>query len=198
MLEGLFLFLFLCFTGLAAQELVEAENADRQTIPELLRRPHRGEAPRYPVDMIIGSLNRGDVSAAAYACAREVMNALIRGNREAPVLSAVNGDDLEKIFSDLGKIGPRKFRLGEGREEVDGAVSFLVRFIGRERGIAGELYVRSMITVVELAEEEAPAAVQGQGQAVWRLDDLMLEEERRLDEVIEGPSFDFPPYERFF
>jgi hypothetical protein len=137
--------------------------------------------------MIIGSLARGNVSAAAYTCAREVMNVLIRVNREAPVLSAVNSEDLEKLFSDLGKIGPRKFRLGEGREEADGAVSFLVRFIGRERGIAGELYVRSMAVEGE-----------GQGEAVWRLDDLILEEARGLDEVIEGPSFDFPPYERFF
>jgi hypothetical protein len=160
--------------------------------------------------MIIGSLNRGDISAAAYTCAREVMDALIRGNREAPVLSAVNSGDREKIFSDLGKIEPRKFRLGEGREEADGAVSFLVRFMGRERGIVGELYVRS--TLVELEEvepeeagpeeeeteeeEEAPVVVQR--QAVWRLDDLILEEERRLDEVIEDRSFDLPPYERFF
>jgi hypothetical protein len=149
--------------------------------------------------MIIGSLNRGDISAAAYTCAREVMNALVRGNREAPVLSSVNSGVREKFLSDLGKIEPRKFRLGEGREEADGAVSFLVRFMGRERGIVGELYVRSMLVEleqVELEEEEAPAVVQR--QAVWRLDDLILEEERRLDEVIEDRFFDFPPYERFF
>jgi hypothetical protein len=190
---GLFLFFFLCFTGLAAQDVPEAENADRQTIPELLRQPHRGEAPRYPSDMIIGSLDRGDVSAAAYTCAREAMNALIRKNKEAPVLSAMNSGDLEKIISDLEKIVPRKFRLGKGQEEADGAVSFLVRFIGREKGMAGELYVRLMVPA-----DIGTADVQRQEEAVWRLDDLILEEERRLDEVIEDPSFDFPPYERFF
>jgi hypothetical protein len=194
MLGRLFLFLFLCFAGLAAQDAPEAGNADRQTIPEILRQPHRGEAPRYPVDTIIGSLDRGDVSAAAYTCAREVLAALIGGNKEAPVLSAVNSEDLEKNFSDLGKIGPRKYRLGKGREEADGAVSFLVRFIGREKGIVGELYVRSMV----IANQEAAEDVQRQEETVWRLDDLILEEERGLDEVIEEPSFDFPPYERFF
>jgi hypothetical protein len=122
------------------------------------------------------------------------MDALIRKNKDALVLSGMNSGDLEKIISDLEKIGPRKFRMGSGREEVDGAVSFLARFIGREKGIVGELYVRLVLP----AGDGAAEAAQGQEEAVWRLDDLILEEERRLDEVIEGPSFDFPPYERFF
>jgi hypothetical protein len=188
----LFLFLFLCSIGLAAQEAPDAENTERQTIPEILRQPQKGEAARYPADMIIGSLDRGDVSAAAYACAQAVMNALVAQEKSAPVLSAMNSAELEKVFSDLGNISPRKFRLGKGREEADRAVSFLIRFIGRERGIAGELYVRAAPPSVE------EPAVQSQGEEVWQLDDLVLEEERRLDEVIEGPSFDFPPYERFF
>lgn len=192
----LFLFLFLCFilflTQLAAQEAPDTGNTERQTIPEILRQPQKGEAARYPSDMIIGSLDRGDVPDAAYACAREVMNALVAREKDAPVLSAMNGAEIEKVLSDLGKISPRKFRLGNGREEADHAVSFLVRFIGRERGIAGELYVRA-----EAPPAEEPA-VQSRREEVWQLDDLVLEEERRLDEVIEGPSFDFPPYERFF
>jgi hypothetical protein len=196
-LGGLFLFLSLCFTGLAAQEASNTENTEnteRQTIPELLRQPQRGEASRYPVDVIIGSLERGDVPAAAYACAREVMGALIRKNKEAAVFSVINSEDLEKIFSELGKIEPQKFRLGEGREEVDQAVSFLVRFIGREKGMVGELYVRSLVP----SDEEAAAAGKNQEGVIWRLDDLILEEDRRLDEVVEGRSFDLPPYERFF
>jgi hypothetical protein len=144
--------------------------------------------------MIIGSLERGNVPAAAYARAREVMGALIGGNKEAALFSVMNSEDLGKIFSDLGKIGPRRFRLGKGREEIDGAVSFLVRFIGREKGMVGELYVRPELS----SEEGSEAAVQDQERVIWRFDDLILEEERRLDEVVEGPSFDLPPYERFF
>jgi hypothetical protein len=193
---SLFLFFPLCLTGLAAQEAPEAENTrERQTIPEILRQPQRGEAPRYPTDMVIGSLEQGDVPAAAYAFARGVMGVLVAGNREAPALSTMNSADREKVFSDLGKISPRRFRLGNGREEADRAVSFLVRFIGREKGIAGELYVRP---VVLPAGETAEAAQNQSGEEVWQLDDLILEAERGLDEVIEDPSFDFPPYQRFF
>jgi hypothetical protein len=145
--------------------------------------------------MIIGSLERGDVPAAAYAFAREALDALLTENKEAAALSGMNSADREKAFSDLGKINPRKFRLGNGREEADGAVSFLIRFIGREKGIAGELYVRAELPAAGESEEN----VQNQGtETRWRLDDLILEEERGLDEVTEGPSFDFPPYERFF
>jgi hypothetical protein len=145
--------------------------------------------------MVIGSLEQGDVPAAAYALAREVMGVLVARNREAPALSAMNSADLEKVFSDLGKISPRRFRLGNGREEADRTVSFLVRFMGRDRGIAGELYVRP---VVPPAGEDAGAVQNQGGEEVWQLDDLILEAERGLDEVLEDPSFDFPPYERFF
>jgi hypothetical protein len=193
---SLLLFAPLCFTGLYAQE-----SPDRSTIPELLRQPRRGEASRYPVDMVIGSLERGDIPAAAYVFAREVLAALVTENGEAPALSSMNDAEREKLISDLGEISPRKYRLGNGREEADGAVSFLIRFMGRERGIAGELYVRATeAPAVEApAGDETPAvpAQQNRGM-VWQVDDIILEEERSLDEVIEDPLFDFPPYERFF
>jgi hypothetical protein len=199
------LFLVLCLAGLAAQEAPEAEStentesADRQTIPEFLRQPQRGEAPRYPTDTIIGSLARGDVPADAYDFAREVLGILVAGNKDAPVFSAMNSVELEKIFSDLEKINPRKFRLGKGQEEVDGAFSFLVRFIGRDKGMAGELYIRPVPPAGEAAEAvQNEEEEEGEEEAAWLLDDLILEEERGLDEVIDGPSFDLPPYERFF
>jgi hypothetical protein len=192
---GLFLFLSLCFAGLAAQEAAEAEDAEPRTVPEFLRQPQRGEAPRYPTDTIIGSLEQKDVPAAAYAFARDVLDALVFEIKDAAALSSINSADREKIFSDLEKVNPRKFRLGTGREEADGAVSFLVRFIGRERGIAGELYVRSGVP----ADGEAGETLQDQEkEPVWQFDELILEEDRGLDEATEGPFFDFPPYERFF
>ena len=42
----------------------------------------------------------------------------------------------------LNTVSPRSFRLGGGREEPDGSFSFLVRFVGRDQGITGELFVR--------------------------------------------------------
>jgi hypothetical protein len=156
---------------------------DRNTIPEVLMRPQRGEAARYPTDLVIGALGQGDAPGEAYRFAREVMEAFVMDSRTAPVLTAVNSVSREALFSSLKEIDPRKFRLGSGREEPDGTISFLVRFMGREQGIAGELYVRAG------AAEESPA---------WQFDDLILEEPLSLGEMQEGPSFDLPPYERFF
>jgi hypothetical protein len=181
-------------TGLAAQEAAEAGDTEPRTVPEFLRQPQRGEAPRYPTDMLIGSLEQKDVPDAAYAFARDVLEALLMENKEAAVLAPMNSADREKIFSDLGKINPRKFRLGTGREEADGSVSFLVRFIGRERGIAGELYLRSPVP----AGGEPGETVQDQEGEPWQFDELILEEDRSLDEAAEDPLFDFPPYQRFF
>jgi hypothetical protein len=114
----------------------------RSSIPEALRWPQRGETPRYPVDTVIGPLGRGEVSEEAYLFARKVSAALTAGNRGDPSLSAMNSVSLEAFISELNGISPRNYRLGSGREEPDGAVSFLVRFLGREQGITGELYIR--------------------------------------------------------
>ncbi|MDR0642874.1 MAG: hypothetical protein LBG07_10490, partial [Treponema sp.] len=40
-----------------------AQDLDRDSIPQVLRQPQRGEAPRYPRDLVIGSLERGNVPA---------------------------------------------------------------------------------------------------------------------------------------
>jgi hypothetical protein len=194
-LLGFLLFLPLCFFSLAAQEAPATENLERHTIPDLLRRPQRGEAPRYPTDTVIGSLERGDVPVAAYSFAREVLAALLMESENAASLAAMNGADREKVFSDLGEINPRKFRLGSGREEADGAISFLIRFMGREKGISGELYVRAGLPPAAGDTEDGELQ---DDRPVWRLDDIILEEERSLDETVEGPVFNFPPYERFF
>jgi hypothetical protein len=114
----------------------------RGSIPEILMRPQRGEAPRYPVDTVIGPLGRGEASEAAYLFARKVSAALTAGNRNDSSLQGMNSVSLEAFISELSGINPLAWRLGGGREEPDGAVSFLVRFLGRERGITGELYIR--------------------------------------------------------
>jgi hypothetical protein len=188
------------------------------TIPEALRRPRRGEARRYPVDTIIGPLGAGDAGEDAYRFAGELLRALVAGNRGAPALSSVEGGVLDTILEDLQAINPASCRLGGGREEADGAVSFLVRFIGREKGISGELYIRADEdgpAAGKAAENEPagdaaaadkaetgniPAAAEGKntGKAVWRFDDLILEEPEDRGAPAEEGRFDFVPYERFF
>jgi hypothetical protein len=173
----------------------------RSTIPEDLRRPQRGESPRYPVDTAIGVLDRGEIPNGAYRFALEVLAAFIADSRNARVLSAANSVSREALFSSLEKIKPRKFRLGSGREEADGAISFLVRFMGREQGIIGELYIRTgeLRSSGEQSFEAPETTAVPEGEtSLWQFDDLILEDPLSLDEKQEGPFFDLPPYERFF
>jgi hypothetical protein len=158
---------------------VFAQEAPRSTLPDALKRPQRGEAPRYPRDAVIGELGRGEAGEGAYAFARSLLGALLRGERDSPFLEGFNPEALEETLVLLEGIGAEKFRIGGGREEPDESTSFLVRFLGPEQGAAGELYLRT----------EADR---------WRLDDLILEEPRDISGSLELRQFDFAPYERFF
>jgi hypothetical protein len=116
--------------------------AQRGSIPEELLRPRRDEAPRYPIDTVIGTLGQGQVPREAYEIAKNAAAAFLAGNMNAPVFSPVNKVFVESCMSMLNTINPQFYRLGGGREEPDGSVSFLVRFVGREQGITGELFIR--------------------------------------------------------
>jgi hypothetical protein len=146
--------------------------------------------------LVIGSLERGNVPAGARRAALEILAALSAGNRDAPSLASAGPLIRGELVSSLEEIRPRAYRLGEGREEADGSCSFLVRFLGREQGIAGELYLRFQLPQPEDSEESAPAA--GTPAGAWVLDDLLLEEKRSLGEIAEEPLFDLPPYERLY
>jgi len=169
----------------------------RGTIPEELLRPSRGEVSRYPVDAVIGELGQGRAPAAAYSYAVSVAEGFLSGQTSNPVLASISPDLREGYLYALARITPRSFRLGGGREEVDGAVSFLVRFIGREYGITGELYVRYVTRQVE--DEDGEVTVTGS----WVFEDMLLEEAKSRDTEREESSqlrhrMDFLPYERFF
>ena len=159
------------------------------SIPEVLWQPRRGESPRYPRDLIIGSLARGNVSDGARLAATQALSALVAGNRNVAVFSRFGASSRNELFSAVAVVEPRKYRIGEGREEADGSYSFLVRFMGRERGIAGELYIRF---------EPPPEADSAGGNGAWLVDDLLLEEQRPLGEFSEENVYDLPPYERLF
>ncbi|MDR0655817.1 MAG: hypothetical protein LBG22_05825 [Treponema sp.] len=133
------------FFGLFSQdtEVPEEEPMQPQTIPPELWRPSRGESPRFPIDTVIGKLGRGDASEEAYRFARSVAEALMTETSSAPSLSGMSQAELDVFFEAIRKADPESFRLGSGRLEPDGAVSFLLRFIGREKGITGELYIRT-------------------------------------------------------
>jgi len=118
------------------------EAANAQTIPNTLRRPDRGEAPRYPQDVVIGELGQGNAPEGAYIFARDLMEALVRGNTTAQVVEDSRLILTEDIFEEISSLEPRSYRLGGGRIEADGSISFLVRFLGLEESITGELFIR--------------------------------------------------------
>jgi hypothetical protein len=152
--------------------------------PDIVRQPQQGEAPRYPRDTVIGELGQGTAPEDAWVLARSIMSALVRGTRSAPALAAGGEGLAEQLFLGLDVIKPGKYRLGGGRVEADGSVSFLVRFLGRDQSIAGELYlVRG-------------SASQAGGS--WRLDDLILEDAKDLASERDAYQYDFSPYERFY
>ena len=171
--------------------LFAQESGGRGSIPEELLRPARVEAPRYPVDLVIGELGQGRASSAAYAFARSIASALISGRMDHPALAAINPLTREAHLTAIRGIESVSFRIGSGRQEPDGAFSFLVRFLGRDEAISGELYIR---------HEELPAAGDAVPVRVWVLEELILEQARRRGAEEERGRLrsDFFPYERFF
>jgi len=175
-----------------------AHGQDRRSIPEELLRPRWGESPRYPADVVIGDLGQGRASAAAYSQANSIASALLSRQRGHPSLAGVSPDLLDSYFLTLGKTSPYTYRIGGGKEEADGAFSFLIRYIGRDYGVTGELYVR---LTRQVKSEDGGTAQAG----IWVFDDLMLEEVKsREDEQREAINraekrrLDYLPYERFY
>ena len=162
-------------------------NQARGSIPESLLRPARGESARYPIDTVIGELGRGQATEAAFLFANSVCEGLISGEMNTPSLATINSTERERYITTLNNISPEKYRIGGGRQEADGAFSFLVRFIGKDQGISGELYIRLS------TRPNRPAGT-------WVFEELLLDEARNR-EVEQQESvyrYDFNPYERFF
>ena len=178
---------FLVITGIVFPQRMYPQTPEPETdvpattIPDVLRRPIRGEAPRYPRDRIIGELGQGTAPDSAWQYANALMSAVVSGNRTGLETGAGGLLDsiLTRYLTSLETVSPGNYHLGGGRTEADGAVSFLVRFIGRDQWITGELYL--------LPDREK-----------WLLDDLILEEERDIGEGKNSYPYDFTPYERFF
>ena len=179
---------FLLALCLISQNLVSQEAGDT-VVPEALRRPERGEAPRYPKDLVIGDLGQGEVSEGAYLYARNILTAITAGRRDAQVLVNSGFSFAESMFDSVRSIRPRDSRLGGGRYEPDGCVSFLIRIIGPQESITGELFIR---------QADAIDALDGTAEGRWLLDDLILEGKRTLADIRDSYRYDFSPYERFY
>ena len=182
--------LFINPIAAVSQEQAVQDNASRGSIPEALLRPGRGEAPRYPIDTVIGELGRGTATEAAFNFASMICEGLLSGDKNNANLVTINSGLRDNYLATIEIIGPLSYRIGGGRDEADGAVSFLVRFIGREHGIAGELYIRYRTRVNQ----------EGVTTGSWIFEDLLLDDarERETEQNESVYRYDFNPYERFY
>jgi len=192
---GLFLFISLSvvsWQSLFAQEQMEV--VSRGSIPEELLRPKRGESARYPIDTVIGEIGRGKASEPAFNFANNIGSALLEGDKENSALASIEKVERENLLNALEVIVPVSFRIGGGREEADGAVSFLVRFIGKDKGITGELYIRYKTRQSQGTDGEVKTT------GYWVFEELLLEEakDREVEQKESIYRHDFYPYERFY
>jgi len=171
------------------------QETQSRTIPNVLLRPERGESPRYPRDLVIGELGQGEAPDEAYKFARDLLSALTAGVSDAPVLAGTGSLITEELAETILNISPRGYRLGGGRNEADGSVSFLLRFYGTEESITGEMFLRREERKEQKDDIEEIVEVKKES---WILDDFILEERRALSEIRDSYRYDFSPYERFF
>lgn len=178
-------------------EQIGIQKPDRGSIPEELLRPRRGELPRYPEDTVIGELGRGGASGEAYSFANSIAAGLMSGQMDHPGIDSISAGLRENYMAVLERISPQSYRIGGGKEEADGAVSFLIRFVGKEQGIMGELFIRLHD---QKREQKQGDEVETRTVRKWIFEDLILEEAKSKDaeqrETLQ--RFDFSPYERFF
>ena len=170
--------------GDSAPDTPYASNAAYSgTIPQNIQKPSRSEALRYPVDVIIGEIGKGGAPDALYTAAKRLLQALIDGDEERAALSPLKqkeeGAYLTRTIAAVKAIYPRRFRIGGGREENDGAYSFILRILGRDKWMSGELFFR-------------------QASGGWQFDDLILEEAKDNVKGGEVYDYDFSPYQRFY
>jgi len=170
------------------------DDSFRGSIPEALLRPERGESPRYPEDVVIGAIGRGSASEASYFYANTVCAGLLSMRADHPAFSSVNPARVNNYLTQLGVIAPSGFRIGSGRNEADGSVSFLIRFFGRDMGMTGELYIRYVIRNIE--NDNGEAAQIGS----WVFEDLYFDDpvSRYIENQDNINRNNLYPYERFF
>jgi len=165
----------------------------RDLLPPELLRPHYGEEPCFPRDYVIGELGRCDASEESYRYAKLITANLVFGNKKTPGVGFSEQKRLSAAQS-IGSLGTRSWRVGGGRVEPDGSVSFLIRFLGREQSVTGELYLRKEEPGTRAEEEDTDADT-----IFWRVDDVLLEKPRSLGEGKYSPGgAEMAAYERFF
>ena len=178
----------------------ESNGSQSRTIPDALLRPERGESPRYPKDVVIGDLGRGNTPEGAYRFAMALLSAIAAGSTESRIITESSGVLAQETLEQIISLEPRTYRIGSGRIETDGSVSYLIRFLGTEDSLSGELFIRQPAaeTPPEAPAPDDTAIDEAAGEEKWLLDDLIIEEKKALSEIRDSYRYDFSPYERFY
>ena len=191
------------------------QTVERGSVPDVLRRPEKGEAPRYPQDIVIGELGQGKAPDGAYQFALDLLRSLTAGSKDAQIVTDSRSVLTDTLLEEINSIEPRTYRLGGGRIEDDGDVSFLVRFLGSDYSITGELFLRQTGSPAAAessdssgnsqtadpdsgAAPDSQAAVNPPAEGKWFLDDLVLEDKIDLTNITDSYHYDFSPYERLY
>ena len=102
------IFIGLCLT---APALFSQQDNTGYILPSSLRRPERSEAPRYPSDLLIGEMGRGEAPEDAYAFARDVISSLMGGRRNAASFAGFSSYLAENFFDEIDSLGPGVYRM---------------------------------------------------------------------------------------
>jgi hypothetical protein len=148
-------------------------------VPEALIRPAREQGAFYPVDAVIGPLGIEDLAGEAAEYAKTVMQELLSQDAASASIANLGTDITGDAMEKLSEAAPHKWRIGGGREEADGSVSFLFRFMGREKEVSGELYLRS-------------------ADGGWKTEDVIFNTPKELTIGADAFSSAYTPYERFY
>ena len=193
---GFLLVFCLLFTAQTRRSNDTSNPGGISSLPPELLRPRYGEEPRFPQDYVIGALGRGDASEESYRYARQIAAGLASGNGRTEGVEFSEQKRLS-VLRTIAGLGTRSWRVGGGRVEPDGSVSYLIRFLGRENSVTGELYLRRE-EFNPVSEPELEPEKEGNG-FFWRVDDILLESPRKLSEGKYSPGgADMSAYERFF
>jgi hypothetical protein len=165
--------------ALAPPARIEPAYSFTGIVPETLIRPTREKGAFYPVDAVIGSLGTDDLTGEAGGYARSVMRDLLKQDAASASLGNLGPDITGDAMEKLAEAAPHKWRIGGGRDEADGSVSFLFRFMGREKEVSGELYLRS-------------------DDGGWKTEDIIFNTPKELTIGVDTSSSGYTPYERFY